>query len=147
MHIVYKPVIILVEFYMNNIYKSIVYQLNSLRLGLVNDDSIYGKPTIFFTIETQKTNKQDIQKYLEYHKANTHNLIAIPYNFSGGEPGDDYDIYQYCENVLGIKFHVTEKINSDHIFFKHFGTPEKNLTNYFFDNKTRFQYKKETLDE
>ena len=36
-----------------------------------------------------------------------HILIIIPFDNGGTEPGDDYEIVAYYENVLGIKFYVT----------------------------------------
>ena len=120
-------------------YKSRTYQLNSLRLGLVHEDNIYGKPTVFVTVGSQGPNvKQTVKKYLQMHNEGKHNVIAIPYDLEGWEPGDDYEIYTYYENFLGIEFYVTEKLKRDHIFFKHFGIPTKNFTEYHFAKDTAF---------
>ena len=123
-------------------YKSKIYQLNSLRLGLIHEDNIYGKPTIFFTIGSQDVNaKQKVQKYIDLNKQ-SHNCIAIPFDINNLEPGDNYDIISFYENVLGIKFYVTEKINQIHMFFKNFGLPTQNFTEYHFDAKTKFVEKR-----
>tara|TARA_Y100000591_G_C21276353_1_gene425191 strand:- start:81 stop:467 length:387 start_codon:yes stop_codon:yes gene_type:complete len=120
-------------------YKSRTYQLNSLRLGLINEDNLYGKPTVFVTVGSQGPNvKQTVKKYLQMHKEGKHNVIAIPYDLEGWEPGDDYEIYTYYENFLGIEFYVSEKLQRDHIFFKHFGVPTKNFTEYHFSKDTAF---------
>ena len=125
-------------------YKSKIYQLNSLRLGLIHEDNIYGKPTIFLiTGSRTKTIQQKIKHYQNVHKNEKKNIIAIPVNINGAEPGDDYEIYSYYENFLDVTFYVTEKLSTDHIFFKHFGEP-KMFSEYHFDEKTKFVRK---LDE
>jgi hypothetical protein len=120
-------------------YKSRNYQLNSLRLGLIHEDNIYGKPTIFLAMGSQSPDtKAHMDYYKDLHDKNECNLIAIPFDNNGTEPGDDYEIVAYYENVLGIKFYVTEKAEASHIFFKDFGVPTDDLTEYHFDAKTKF---------
>jgi len=120
-------------------YKSMKYQLNSLRLGLIHEDNIYGKPTIFLAMGSQAP---DVQPHMDYYKdlyaKKEQNIIIIPFNNNGTEPGDDYEIVAHYENILGIKFYVTEKIDSTHQFFKDFGVPVNNFTEYTFDAKTKF---------
>lgn len=120
-------------------YKSKIYKLNSLRLGLVDEDQLYGKPTIFLAMGSQS---KDVLSHVEFYKdmfekAKT-NLIAIPFDNNGTEPGDNYEIYSHYENILGIKFHVTEKADKNHKFFQDFGAPTNDFTEYRFDDKTRF---------
>lgn len=123
-------------------YKSKVYQLNSLRLGLIHEDNIYGKPTIFVAMGSQSP---DAISHIDYYKdlinKNEQNIIAIPFDNNGTEPGDDYEIVAHYENILGFKSYVTEKIDADHLFFKDFGVPIKNFTEYHFDDKTKFMRK------
>ena len=120
-------------------YKSIKYQLNSLRLGLVHEDNIYGKPTFFLAMGSQSP---DMQPHIDYYKdlyaKKEQNIIIIPFDNNGTEPGDDYEIVAHYENILGIKFYVTEKIDSTHQFFKDFGVPVNDFTEYTFDAKTKF---------
>jgi len=71
----------------------------------------------------------------------------MPVDLNGGEPGDNYDIYQYYENVLAVKFPVLEKIDTGHIFFKDFGIPTNNFTNYVFDSKLKFIKKTNNIEE
>jgi len=125
-------------------YKSKIYQLNSLRLGLIHEDNIYGKPTIFSVIGSQTENVLPKIEYLKkLHDNGTKNIIVLPVDINGSEPGDNYEIYSYYENFLDIKFYVTEKLSTDHIFFKHFGEP-KMFSQYYFNDKTAFVRK---LDE
>lgn len=120
-------------------YSSKYYQLNSLRLGTIHEDNIYGKPTIFLAMASQTNEaKNVVEKYIKFDTDKKFNMVAIPFDHEGSEPGDNYEIYTYYENVLGIKFYVTEKLPIDHVFFKNFGIPEKNFTEYHFDSKTKF---------
>jgi len=116
-----------------------IYQLNSLRLGLVHEDNIYGKPTIFLVMGSQSA---DIESHLKRcnHLLDQKgiNLIAVPFNNNGSEPGDNYEIVAHYENVLNIKFYVTEKIDTSHTFFEDFGVPAGDFTEYHFDAKTKF---------
>jgi len=120
-------------------YKSMIYQLNSLRLGLVHENNIYGKPTIFIAMGSQSP---DVKSQIDYIKGlfekNTHNIIAIPFDNNGTEPGDDYEIVAHYENILGINSYVTEKIDATHKFFEDFGVPVKDFTEYHFDDKIKF---------
>ena len=123
-------------------YKSMKYQLNSLRLGLIHEDNIYGKPTIFLAMGSQSPDvKTHIGYYKDLHAKKEQNIIIIPFNNNGTEPGDDYEIVAHYENVLGIKFYVTEKIDASHQFFKDFGVPVNDFTEYHFDDKTKFMRK------
>ena len=116
-----------------------IYQLNSLRLGLVHEDNIYGKPTIFLVMGSQSP---DIKSHMEHcnnlNKDKEVNLVAVPFDNNGSEPGDDYEIVAHYENILGIKFYVTETIKASHQFFKDFGVPTIDFTEYHFDAKTKF---------
>jgi hypothetical protein len=115
------------------------YQLNSLRLGLIHEDNIYGKPTIFLAMGSQSPDvKTHIGYYKDLHAKKEHNMIAIPFDNNGTESGDDYEIVAHYENILGIKFYVTEKIDASHQFFKDFGIPTNDFTEYHFDDKTKF---------
>ena len=120
-------------------YKSIIYQLNSLRLGLVHEDNIYGKPTIFLAMGSQSSDiKLHMEHYKELNDSKDVNLVAIPFDNNGAEPGDDYEIVAHYENILGISFYVTEKMDASHQFFKDFGIPTNHFTEYHFDDTTKF---------
>lgn len=120
-------------------YKSRLYQLNSLRLGLIHEDNIYGKPTIFLAMGSQSPDvKSHVNHYKNLIAQNEQNIIAIPFDNNGTEPGDDYEIVAHYENILCFKFYVTEKIDKTHKFFKDFGVPTNDFTEYHFDYKTKF---------
>ena len=120
-------------------YKSMIYQLNSLRLGLVHEDNIYGKRTIFLVMGSQSADiKSHLKRCNHLLDQKVINLIAVPFDNNGSEPGDNYEIVTHYENVLNIKFYVTEKINTSHKFFEDFGMPEGDFTEYHFDEKTKF---------
>lgn len=120
-------------------YKSMIYQLNSLRLGLVHENNIYGKPTIFIAMGSQSPYADArVEAYKNLLQKDTHNIITIPFDNNGTEPGDDYEIVAYYENILGFKSYVTEKIDATHKFFVDFGAPVKDFTEYHFDKHCRF---------
>jgi hypothetical protein len=105
----------------------------------VHEDNIYGKPTIFVAMGSQSPDaKPHIDYYKDLLEKNTHNIIAIPFDNNGTEPGDDYEIVSHYENILGFNSYVTEKIDATHKFFEDFGTPVNDFTEYHFDDKTRF---------
>jgi hypothetical protein len=112
--------------------------LNSFRHGLITRDKLYGRPTIFFNCETQHESIDKIKHYQDLHKQGTYNIICIPVDLNGKESGDNYEIYFYHENTLKSYFHVNEKLDLFHDFFKDFGTPTTNFTNWNFDSKLNF---------
>ncbi len=108
-------------------------------MGLIHEDNIYGRPTIFVTMSSQSPDAESkVSNYKALHDEGHFNLVAIPFDHNGFEPGDDHEILTYYENVLGIHFYVTEKITSDHLFFKHFGEVTNYFTEYHFNEKTKF---------
>ena len=113
--------------------------MNSLRLGLIHEDNIYGKPTIFVAMGSQSP---DVKKYMNHYKdllaKNEKNIVLIPFDNDGTEPGDNYEILAHYENILGFESYVTEKTEASHQFFKDFGLPTKDFTEYHFDDKTKF---------
>lgn len=123
------------------------YRLNSLRLGFITNDRLYNKISIFFNCASQHSDIDKIQQYNHLHDTGLYNLIILPFNINDCEPGDNYDIYQYYENMLGVKFSVCEKIDKDHVFFKDFTAPTENFTNYIFDKKLKFIKKTNNLKE
>lgn len=124
-----------------------IHQLNSYRHGLVTSDKLYGRPTVFFNCETQHESIEQLAKYQNLFQKFTHNLICLPHDLTGNESGDNYEIYFYHENKLHSKFHINEKLNSDHSFFLTFGRPSENFTNYIFDSKLKFIKKTNNFDE
>ena len=121
------------------------YQLNSYRHGLITQDKLFGRPTIFFNCETQHESITKLNDYHDLHSRHTHNIICLPVDLTGNETGDNYEIYFYHENNLGSKFHINEKLNIEHLFFKDFGVPATNFTNYIFDDNLNFVSRVDTL--
>ena len=123
------------------------YQLNSLRTGFITNNRLYNKMSIFFNCASQSVDIDKIQDYNQLYKTGLYNLILLPFDLDQCESGDNYDIYQYYENILEVKFNVCEKIDTDHVFFKDFIAPTENFTNYIFDSKLRFLKKTNNLRE
>lgn len=124
-----------------------IYQLNSYRHGLITNNKLYGRPTVFFNCETQDSSISKLDQYKTLYEKSTHNVICLPYDLSGKESGDNYEIYFYHENKLKTKFHVNEKLDKDHLFFRSFGIPLQNFTNYIFDGKLQFVKKTTAFEE
>ena len=121
------------------------YQLNSYRHGLITQNKLYGRPSIFFNCETQHNSISKIQKYQKLRNQD-YNIICLPLDLTGHESGDNYEIYFYHENVLGTVFHVNEKLTETHLFFKDFGSPSANFCNWYFDDKLNFIKKSTELE-
>ena len=120
-------------------YKSSIHQLISLRLGLIHEDNLYGKKSIFLAMGSQTSDaKRRVEYYKQMHTNKEANIVILPFDFAGTEPGDNYEIYTYYENVLGIDFYVTEKLHNSHPFFKDFGEPTNDLTEYHFNTENIF---------
>lgn len=123
------------------------YQLNSLRLGLITIKKLVNRKSIFFNCASQSKEVNRINRYNELYETGLYNLILLPLDLYGKEPGDNYDIYQYYENVLGVRFPVCEKLAQDHIFFEDFSAPTENFTNYVFDKKLKFVVRTTDIEE
>jgi hypothetical protein len=123
-------------------YDHVKYQLNSFRHGLVTGDKLHGRPTIVFNCETQHSSIHKIKHYQDIFASGTHNVICLPIDITGSETGDNYEIYFYHENKLKSKFHVNEKLPTTHAFFREFGAPTENFTNWHFDSHLNFVGKK-----
>ena len=107
-------------------------------MGLVHEDNIYGKPTVFIAMGSQSHNIKYHMETIKKFSPRDINVIAIPFDNNGTEPGDDYEIVAHYENILGFRSYVTEKINATHKFFEDFGMPVNDFTEYHFDDKTQF---------
>jgi len=123
------------------------YQLNSLRTGFITGNRLYNKINVFFNCASQSNDIGKIKDYNSLYETGLYNFILLPVNLNGGEQGDNYDVYQHYENILEVKFSVCEKIDIEHIFFKDFGIPTTNFTNYTFDQKLKFIKKTNDIKE
>lgn len=123
------------------------YQLNSLRTGFITNNKLFGKFSIFFNCASQAPDQYKIKTYNQLYDCNNYNLILLPINLNGYEPGDDYEIYHYYENILQTKITICEKLTNDHKFFKDFGLPTINFENYIFDKKLNFIKKTSNINE
>jgi hypothetical protein len=123
------------------------YKLNSYRTGFINNNKLYNKINIFFNCSSQSSDIDNIEYYNSLYKSGHYNLILLPLDLNGKESGDNYEIYQYYENILKTEFIICEKLYFDHIFFKDFGSPIINFTNYTFDQKLKFIKKTNDIKE
>ena len=114
-------------------------ELESLKDGLLFSARFYNKPVVIFNSASQcGFTKQFAEFQVLYDEGNIV-PIALPTNdFGGQEPGDNYEILQYCRTKYNVTFPVCKKTNLDHILFKTFGRPDWNFNKYLFDKKHNF---------
>ena len=96
-------------------------ELESLKDGLLFSARFYNKPVVIFNSASQcGFTKQFAEFQVLYDEGNIV-PIALPTNdFGGQEPGDNYEILQYCRTKYNVTFPVCKKTNLDHILFKTF---------------------------
>ena len=109
-------------------------ELESLKDGLLFSARFYNKPVVIFNSASQcGFTKQFAEFQVLYDEGNIV-PIALPTNdFGGQEPGDNYEILQYCRTKYNVTFPVCKKTNLDHILFKTFGRPDWNFNKYLFN--------------
>lgn len=119
--------------------KLLELELESLKDGLLFSARFYNKPVVIFNSACQcgfTTQLADFQKL--YERGNIV-PIAVPTNeFGAQEPGDDYEITQFCRTKYNVSFPVCKKTDLGHKLFLKFGIPEWNFNKYLFDAKHDF---------
>jgi glutathione peroxidase len=65
--------------------------------------------------------------------------IALPTNeFGGQEPGNNYELLQFCKTHYDVNFPVCKKADLNHIMFQRFGRPDWNFNKYLLDKNHNF---------
>jgi glutathione peroxidase len=115
------------------------FELESLKLGLLTSQKYWEKPLVIFNTASKCGFTKQLKQFQELYETGKMIPIAIPTNdFGSQEPGDDYEIYQYCHYNYGVEFPVIKKTNIQHNFFQMFGKPSWNFNKYIFDKKHKF---------
>ena len=113
--------------------------LESLKLGLLSSDRFWNKKLIIFNTASQCGFTKQLADFQKIYEEGRAVPIAIPTNnFGEQEPGDDYEIIQFCRTQYNVSFPVCKKTNLTHKFFKQFGTPDWNFNKYLFNEKHEF---------
>jgi glutathione peroxidase len=119
--------------------KLLELELESLKDGLLFSGRFWNKPVVIFNSASQcGFTKQfaDFQKLYEEEKIVP---IALPTNeFGNQEPGDNFEIIQFCRTRYNISFPVCKKTDLTHILFQRFGKPDWNFNKYLFDCNHNF---------
>ena len=115
------------------------FDLESLKLGLLTSQKYWDKPLVIFNTASKCGFTKQLKEFQGLYETGKMIPIAIPTNdFGLQEPGDDYEIYQYCHYNYGVEFPVIKKTNIQHNFFQMFGKPSWNFNKYIFNKKHKF---------
>ena len=109
-------------------------ELESLKDGLLFSGRYYKKPIVIFNSASQcGFTKQfaDFQTLFEQGKIVP---IALPTNeFGSQEPGDNYELLQFCRKHYDVSFPVCKKTDLNHKLFLTHGKPNWNFNKYLFN--------------
>ena len=122
--------------------------LESLKQGLLSSDRFFNKKLIIFNTASKCGFTKQLSEFQEIYEQGLAVPIAIPTNdFGSQEPGDDYEIYQFCHYNYNVTFPIVKKTTIEHKFFKMFGAPDWNFNKYLFDQNHQFvkQFNAHTL--
>lgn len=115
------------------------FELESLKLGLLTSQKYWDKPLVIFNTASKCGFTKQLDEFQKLYETNKMVPIAIPTNdFGSQEPGDDYEIYQYCHYNHAVQFPIVKKTNTKHKFFQMFGEPSWNFNKYIFDRQHKF---------
>ena len=113
--------------------------LESLKLGLLSSDRFWKKKLIIFNTASHCGFTKQLADFQKIYEQELAVPIAIPTNdFGNQEPGDDYEILQFCRTLYDVSFPVCKKSDIGHKFFKTYGTPDWNFNKYLFNEKHEF---------
>ena len=122
--------------------------LESLKDGLLFSDRFYKKPVVIFNSASQCGFTKQFADFQKMYETGNIVPIALPTNeFGGQEPGDNYELLQYCRTNYDVSFPVCKKTDLNHIIFKKFGMPTWNFNKYLFDKDHNFVAKFESAIE
>ena len=113
--------------------------LESLKDGLLFSGRFWNKPLVIFNSASQCGFTKQFADFQKLYEEGNIVPIALPTNeFGGQEPGDDYEVLQFCRTNYNVDFPVCKKTNLDHILFKRHGKPNWNFNKYLFDKQHNF---------
>ena len=119
--------------------KLLELNLESLKDGLLFSGRFYKKPVIIFNSASQCGFTKQLADFQELYNEGNIIPIALPTNeFGKQEPGDNYEILQFCRTQYNISFPVCKKTDLNHVVFKRFGNPKWNFYKYLFDKDHNF---------
>jgi glutathione peroxidase len=119
--------------------KLLALELESLKDGLLFSGRFYKKPIVIFNSACQCGFTRQLEDFQRLYEEGKIIPIALPTNeFNNQEPGDNYEIIQFCRTQYNITFPVCKKTNLTHKLFQTFGLPDWNFNKYLFDSNHDF---------
>lgn len=122
--------------------KLLALELESLKDGLLFSARFYNKPIVIFNSASQCGFTKQFEQFQTLHNEGKIVPIALPTNeFGAQEPGDNYEIIQFCKNFYNVSFPICKKTTLEHTLFKMHGKPDWNFNKYLFDKDHNFVQK------
>lgn len=119
--------------------KLLELELESLKDGLLFSGRFYKKSLVVFNSASQCGFTKQFADFQRLYEEGKIVPIALPTNdFGGQEPGDNYEITQFCRTRYNVTFPVCLKTDLSHKLFKKFGLPDWNFNKYLFDSDHNF---------
>jgi glutathione peroxidase len=119
--------------------KLLELELESLKDGLLFSGKFWNKPIVIFNSASQCGFTKQFADFQKLYEEGDIVPIALPTNeFGGQEPGNDYELLQFCKTHYDVDFPVCKKTDLNHITFQRFGRPDWNFNKYLLDKNHIF---------
>jgi glutathione peroxidase len=119
--------------------KLLELELESLKDGLLYSERFSNKPVVIFNSASQCGFTKQFADFQQLYEGGKIIPIALPTNeFNNQEPGDNYEIVQFCRTRYNVTFPVCKKTDLTHKLFQQFGLPDWNFNKYLFDKDHNF---------
>lgn len=114
--------------------KLLELELESLKDGLLFSGRYYKKPIVIFNSASQCGFTKQFADFQTLFEQGTIVPIALPTNeFGSQEPGDNYELLQFCRTHYDVTFPVCKKTDLNHKLFSTYGRPNWNFNKYLFN--------------
>jgi glutathione peroxidase len=114
-------------------------ELESLKDGLLFSGRFHRKPIVIFNSASQCGFTEQFAEFQTLYEEGNIVPIALPTNeFGAQEPGDNYELLQFCRTHYNVTFPVCKKTDLEHKVFKTFGNPDWNFNKYLLDEEHNF---------
>ena len=114
-------------------------ELESLKNGLLFSGRFYKKPIVIFNSASQCGFTKQFADFQTLYELGKIIPIALPTNeFGNQEPGDNYELLQFCTTNYNVSFPVCKKTDLNHTLFQTYGKPDWNFNKYLFNKDHNF---------
>jgi glutathione peroxidase len=119
--------------------KLLELELESLKDGLLFSGKFWNKPVVIFNSASQCGFTKQFADFQQLYEEGNIVPIALPTNeFNNQEPGDNYEIIQFCRTRYNVSFPICKKTDLTHKLFQLLGLPDWNFNKYLFDKDHNF---------